>query len=147
MTEQTFPPTVFQSFAEKADPSQVAPRLAALRAAMKEAGVEGVLVPRADAHRGESVPASEARLAYLTGFTGSAGLALIGLDKAGLFVDSRYTLQAPAQTDTSLVEVIQTDRGGLNEQARSLAAYTRRSARYGQAARRARDSGPLLQSD
>ncbi|MBD8064193.1 aminopeptidase P family protein [Devosia sp. PTR5] len=105
MTPSAFPPARFQSFEEKADPSQVAPRLAALRQAMAKAGVDAFLVPRADAHRGESVPPGEARLAYLTGFTGSAGLAVIGKDKAGLFVDSRYTLQAPAQTDTSLVTV------------------------------------------
>lgn len=105
MTSQTFPPTKFQSFEEKSDPGQVAPRLSALRKAMKAAGVDYFLVPRADAHRGESVPASEARLAYVTGFTGSAGLALIGLKKAQLFVDSRYTIQAPAQTDTSLIDV------------------------------------------
>jgi len=105
MTLASFPPAQFQSFEEKADPGQVAPRLAALRAAMREAGVDAFLIPRADAHRGESVPASEARLAYVTGFTGSAGLAVVGLERADLFVDSRYTLQAPAQTDTSLVSV------------------------------------------
>lgn len=105
MTASAFPPAKFQSFEEKSDPSQVAPRLAALRKAMKGAGVDYFLVPRADAHRGESVPASEARLAYVTGFTGSAGLALIGGKDAHLFVDSRYTLQAPAQTDTALVTV------------------------------------------
>lgn len=120
MTAQSFPPTVFQSFVEKADKTNVAPRLTALRAAMAKAGVDGFLIPRADAHRGESVPESEARLAYVTGFTGSAGLALVGADKAGLFVDSRYTLQAPAQTDTALVSVIQTDRGGLNDEAKTL---------------------------
>ncbi|KQN70097.1 aminopeptidase P family protein [Devosia sp. Leaf64] len=105
MTTSAFPPAKFQSFDEKSDPSQVAPRLAALRKAMKAAGVDYFLVPRADAHRGESVPASEARLAYVTGFTGSAGLALVGTKEAYLFVDSRYTLQAPAQTDTALVTV------------------------------------------
>src|SRR5690606_41427138 len=63
------------------------------------------LIPRADAHRGESVPPGEARLAYITGFTGSAGVAVVGPRRAGLFVDSRYTLQAPAQTDTGLVTV------------------------------------------
>ncbi|ODT68739.1 MAG: X-Pro aminopeptidase [Pelagibacterium sp. SCN 63-23] len=105
MTSTSFPPAKFQSFEEKADPSQVAPRIAALRAAMAKAGVDTFLIPRADAHRGESVPTSEARLAYMTGFTGSAGLAAIGLTRADLFVDSRYTLQAPAQTDTNLVSV------------------------------------------
>jgi len=105
MTSFAFPPARFQSFEEKADPSQVAPRLDALRQAMQAAGVDAFLIPRADAHRGESVPPGEARLAYVTGFTGSAGLAVVGRDKAGLFVDSRYTLQAPAQTDTRLVTV------------------------------------------
>jgi Xaa-Pro aminopeptidase len=120
MTDTNVSPAMFQSFEEKSDKASVAPRLAALREAMKSAGVDGFLIPRADAHRGESVPASEARLAYLTGFTGSAGLALIGLQRAALFVDSRYTLQAPTQTDTTLVDVVQTDRGGLSAAAREL---------------------------
>ncbi len=114
MAEIAFAPTKFQSFEEKSDPSQVAPRLAALRAAMQWAHVDAFIVPRADAHRGESVPASEARLAYLTGFTGSAGMAVIGPKKAGLFVDSRYTLQAPAQTDTSKVTVHEVNQGGIS---------------------------------
>ena len=105
MTETSFPPTEFQSFEERSDPSTVKPRLAALRRAMANAGVDAFLIPRADAHRGESVPPGEARLAYITGFTGSAGVAVVGPRKAGLFVDSRYTLQAPAQTDTGLVTV------------------------------------------
>ena len=105
MTEPSFPPTVFQSFVEQADPSHVAPRLADLRAAMAAAKVDAFLIPRADAHRGESVPPGEARLAYVTGFTGSAGLAVVGRDRAALFVDSRYSIQAPAQTDTALIAV------------------------------------------
>ncbi|KKC35594.1 X-Pro aminopeptidase [Devosia epidermidihirudinis] len=114
MTTQTFPPAVFQSFDEKSDPSDVAPRLAALRGALAKAGVDAFLVPRADAHRGESVPPGEARLAYMTGFTGSAGFAVVGADKAGLFVDSRYTLQAPAQTDTKAVTIHEWLQGGLS---------------------------------
>ncbi|OAM79173.1 aminopeptidase P family protein [Devosia elaeis] len=113
MNASSFPPARFQSFEEKADPGQVAPRLVALRAAMKAASVDGFLIPRADAHRGESVPASEARLAYVTGFTGSAGLALIGAKKAALFVDSRYTLQAPSQTDITKIDVIEV-QGGIS---------------------------------
>ena len=114
MTKKTFEPAVFQSFSEKSDPSNVAPRLAALRAAMQKAGIDSFAVPRADAHRGESVPASEARLAYITGFTGSAGMAVVGPKKAGLFVDSRYTLQAPAQTDTRKVNVHEVNHGGIS---------------------------------
>lgn len=120
MNQPNATPAPFQSFDEKSDKSSVAPRLAALRKAMSAAGVDGFLVPRADAHRGESVPAGEARLAYVTGFTGSAGMALIGMERAALYVDSRYTLQAPTQTDTELVEVVQTDRGGLNATAKEM---------------------------
>ncbi len=113
MNASPFPPTKFQSFDAKTDSSQVAPRLAALRAAMKKADVDAFLIPRADAHRGESVPASEARLAYITSFTGSAGLAIVGSQKAGLFVDSRYTLQAPAETDTDQI-TIHEFQGGIS---------------------------------
>ena len=113
MTASPFPPARFQTFDEKTDSTQVAPRLAALRSAMKAAGVDAFLIPRVDAHRGESVPASEARLAYMTSFTGSAGLAIVGPEKAGLFVDSRYTLQAPAQTDTALIDIHE-HQGGIS---------------------------------
>ena len=114
MTAQSFPPAVFQSFEERSDSKTVGPRLAALRSAMVKAGVDAFLIPRADAHRGESVPASEARLAYMTGFTGSAGLGVVGARKAGLFVDSRYTLQAPAQTDTKKIKVHEWLLGGIS---------------------------------
>ena len=112
MANNDFGPAVFQSFDTKTSPKTVAPRLKALRAAMLDAGLDGFLVPRADAHRGESVPESEARLAYVTSFTGSAGFAVIGPKKAGLFVDSRYTLAAPLQTDTRHVTVIEATQGG-----------------------------------
>jgi Xaa-Pro aminopeptidase len=98
-------PPQFQSFEVRSDPKVVAPRLAALRSELVRAGLDAFLIPRADAHRGESVPPGEARLLYVTGFTGSAGLAIVGRERAGLFVDSRYTLQAPAETDTALVTV------------------------------------------
>jgi len=114
MTQKTFEPTVFQSFSETSDPSNVASRVAVLRGAMQKAGVDAFLIPRADAHRGESVPACEARLAYITGFTGSAGMAVVGSKSAGLFVDSRYTLQAPAQTDTQLITVHEVNQGGIS---------------------------------
>src|SRR3982751_747268 len=114
MPTNDFGPARFQSFVTRTSPSTVAPRLKALRAAMAEAGLDGFLIPRADAHRGESVPESEARLAYATSFTGSAGVAVVGPKKAGLFVDSRYTLQAPAQTDTKAVTVIEVLQGGFS---------------------------------
>lgn len=114
MRNNDFGPARFQKFATRTTPKTVPARLKALRAAIADAGLDGFLVPRADAHRGESVPDSEARLAYVTSFTGSAGIAVIGPKKAGLFVDSRYTLQAPIETDTRLVTVIEATQGGLD---------------------------------
>ena len=114
MSDSAFEPPVYQSFDIRTTPKTVAPRLKALRAELKEAGLDGFLVPRTDAHRGESVPESEARLGYMTSFNGSAGIAVIGARKAALFVDSRYTLQAPAETDTKVVTVIETAQGGLS---------------------------------
>ncbi len=73
-------------------------QLADLRKEMQAAGIYGCLVPRADEHLGEYVPPSAERLAFLTGFTGSAGLAIVLPDRACLFVDGRYTQQATAQT-------------------------------------------------
>lgn len=99
-------PNQFQNFEEKADPTSVGPRLEAIRKKMHVANVNAFIVPRDDAHRGENVPAGDERLAYMTGFTGSAGYALITATKAALCVDGRYTLQAPAQTDTAVIDVI-----------------------------------------
>src|SRR5215210_6710010 len=79
-----------------------AERLAALRAELARQGVDGALVPRSDAHLGEYVPPSAERLAWLTGFTGSAGLAMVLRDRAILFVDGRYTTQAERETDPAL---------------------------------------------
>src|SRR6056297_438224 len=92
-------PAMFQSFTETARPEQGPPRLARLRAAMDEAGLAGFLVPRADAHQGEYVAPCDARLEWLTGFTGSAGFCAVLADAAGVFVDSRYRVQARAQVD------------------------------------------------
>ncbi|MDR6873345.1 Xaa-Pro aminopeptidase [Bosea sp. BE125] len=93
----------FQSFSEPSDPSQVAPRVAALRGALAAQGLDGFIIPRADEHQGEYVPAHMARLAWLTGFTGSAGNAIVLADKAALIVDGRYTIQSAEQTDTAII--------------------------------------------
>ena len=81
-------------------------RIAALRAALRETGVDGFVVPRADEHQSEYVPANAERLAWLTGFTGSAGTAVILADAAALVVDGRYTLQAPEQVDPGVVTIV-----------------------------------------
>ncbi len=105
----------FQSFADLTGPETVSPRLAALRREMKARGLAAYLVPRGDMFRGEYVPAHAERLAFLTSFTGSAGLAIVGTRRAALFVDGRYTAQAPLQTDTSLIEVLPAAPGGYPE--------------------------------
>ena len=90
---------MFQTFTETADPTKGAERAALLRAKLKELGLDGFIVPRADEHQGEYVPKSAERLAWLTGFTGSAGTAVVLADKAAIFVDGRYTLQVREQVD------------------------------------------------
>ena len=79
-----------------------AERLAALRAELARRGLDGFAVPLADEHQGEFVAPRARRLAWLTGFTGSAGLAVVLADEAALFVDGRYTLQAGREVDTAL---------------------------------------------
>ena len=82
----------------------VSNKLRELRAGLRQAGVDAVIVPRADEHLGEYVPARAERLAWLTGFTGSAGLAAVTADSAAVFSDGRYILQMQAQTDPSIWE-------------------------------------------
>ena len=95
----------YQSFAEFGGPANGAARLAALRAELVARGLAGFVVPRADEHQNEYVPPSAERLLWLTGFSGSAGLAIVLADTAALFVDGRYTLQAPGQVDGSVFVV------------------------------------------
>jgi Xaa-Pro aminopeptidase len=77
-----------------------ASRLAALRAELKRRDLTGFVVPRADEHQGEYVPRHSQRLAWLTGFSGSAGLAIVLADRAAIFIDGRYTLAVRGQVDT-----------------------------------------------
>ncbi len=79
-------------------------RLTLLRTELARQGLAGFIVPRADEHLGEYVPASAERLAWLTGFTGSAGLAAVLPDRAAVFSDGRYVLQLAEQTDPALWE-------------------------------------------
>ncbi|ALA16364.1 MULTISPECIES: aminopeptidase P family protein [unclassified Chelatococcus] len=92
----------FQAFDNDRDPAACGPRLAALRHELRRRGLDGFVVPRADEHQGEYVPPHAERLAWLTGFAGSAGTAVVLLDKAAIFVDGRYTLQVREQVDTEL---------------------------------------------
>ncbi|MEQ3671111.1 aminopeptidase P family protein [Pseudophaeobacter sp.] len=88
---------MFQSFDVTARPEQGPPRLLALRAELTQEGLNGFLVPRADAHQGEYVAPRDERLSWLTGFTGSAGFCTVLENTAGVFIDGRYRTQVKRQ--------------------------------------------------
>lgn len=90
---------MYQDFKVASSPETGAGRLKLLREMMADKGVDGFLIPRADAHFGENVAANSERLSWLTGFTGSAGYCIALTDKAGVFIDGRYTLQVRKQID------------------------------------------------
>ena len=89
---------MFQTFEAQSSPDQGPPRLSALRVLMAQHEVDCFLVPRADAHQGEYVADRDARLEWLTGFSGSAGFCAVLQDVAGIFIDGRYRLQVRAET-------------------------------------------------
>ncbi len=92
---------MFQTFDDTADPTLGIERTRRLREELKRRDLDGFLIPRADEHQGEYVPPHAERLRWLTGFSGSAGMAIVLLDKAAIFVDGRYTLQVRAQVDVA----------------------------------------------
>src|SRR5262245_783507 len=96
----------FQTFDDRTERAASAPRVAALRTELARRGLTGFIVPRADRQQNEYVPASEERLSWLTGFTGSAGAAVVLMERAALFADGRYTLQARDQVDTTVFEIV-----------------------------------------
>jgi Xaa-Pro aminopeptidase len=106
---------MFQTFESSGGSSHVAARVGLLRAWMAKAGIDAVLVPRADEHQSEYVPPCAERLNWLTGFSGSAGIAIVTRKSAALFVDGRYTVQAKAETDTSLFDTSLLPRAQLAE--------------------------------
>ncbi|WP_342727633.1 aminopeptidase P family protein [Bradyrhizobium sp. B097] len=95
----------FQTFEEPEGGVALTARLSALREELARRKLTGFVVPRADQQQNEYVAASEERLAWLTGFTGSAGLAIVVSKEAALFVDGRYTLQAGKQVDRKAWQV------------------------------------------
>lgn len=90
---------MYQNYDSKSDPARHPPRLTALRKVLAARDLDGFMVPRADAHQGEYVAARDARLAWLTGFTGSAGFCIVTPDRAGVFVDGRYRVQVKSEVD------------------------------------------------
>jgi Xaa-Pro aminopeptidase len=90
---------LYQTFEEPETGVALTARLSAFREELARRNLNGFVVPRADQQQNEYVPASEERLAWLTGFTGSAGMAIVLTKEAAVFVDGRYTLQAGKQVD------------------------------------------------
>ena len=96
----------FQHFDDPVAGGRDPQRIETLRGEIARRGIRGFIVPRADEHQSEYTPAHAERLAWLTGFTGSAGSAIVLDDEAALFTDGRYMLQAPEQIDTSRIAVV-----------------------------------------
>ena len=113
-----------QTFDETTDPSFGEKHAPLIRAAMAKQGLDGFLIPHEDEHQNEYLPAANDRLAWATGFTGSAGAAVILKDKAAVFVDGRYTVQVREQVDPKLFEIRDLVEGGVP-------AYLREAAKPG----------------
>ena len=95
---------MFQDFSNINDPTLGSIRITELRKLLVAAKLDGFLIPRADAHQSEIVAKCDERLAWLTGFTGSAGVAIVLAKSAAIFVDGRYTLQVKNQVDSDVFE-------------------------------------------
>lgn len=106
---------MFQTFDAPSPHGTALDRLKELRQVMEHSGVDAYLVPRADEHQGEYVPPSSERLKWLTSFSGSAGLAIVGKKSAVIFVDGRYTVQARTEVDTDHIEVSLIPRARVSE--------------------------------
>ena len=87
----------FQSFEDSSEREETPLRLSMVQTELKKNNLSGYLVPRSDVHQGEYVAACDERLSWLTGFTGSAGICIVGNDRAGVFVDGRYSIKAKKQ--------------------------------------------------
>ncbi|HYC67771.1 aminopeptidase P family protein [Brevundimonas sp.] len=102
-----------QSFDDTTDPSFGAKHLPLVRAKMAEQGLDGLLVPHEDEHQNEYLPEANDRLAWLTGFTGSAGAGVVLKDRAAVFADGRYTVQVRAQVDPAQFEIRSLENNGV----------------------------------
>ena len=102
-----------QTFDETTDPSFGAKHLPLLRAEMAKQGLDGLLVPHEDEHQNEYLPAANDRLAWVSGFTGSAGAGVVLKDRAAVFADGRYTVQVRAQVDAGQFEILDLVEGGV----------------------------------
>src|SRR5262245_25397063 len=106
---------MFQTYEPAQSSGESGERIARLRDLMARVGVDALLVPHADEYNNEYLPRCAERLAFVTGFTGSAGMAVVARQSAALIVDGRYILQAPRQVDTEIFEVLQVGRAKVGD--------------------------------
>ena len=102
-----------QTFDESTEPGFGPRHVPLIRAAMALQGLDGFLVPHEDEHQNEYLPTANDRLAWASGFTGSAGAGVIMADRAAVFVDGRYTLQVRDQVDQGVFEIRDLVEGGV----------------------------------
>jgi Xaa-Pro aminopeptidase len=100
-----------QTFDETTDPSFARQHLPLLRARLAAVGLDGFLVPHEDEHQNEYLPAANDRLAWISGFTGSAGAGVVMKDRAAIFVDGRYTEQVRQQVDAEQFDIMDMVQG------------------------------------
>jgi len=106
---------LIQSFTATTRPEDGPARLKALRGEIAQASLDGFLVPRSDAHQGEWVRARDERLAWLTGFTGSAGFCVALAGVAGVFIDGRYRIQIKNQIDLTAFTPVNWPEASLSD--------------------------------
>ena len=104
---------MIQNFDVQGGPKYGQQNLPKLRQALKDAGLDGFLVPHEDEYQNEYLPDCNERLMWMSGFTGSAGAAIVLTDKAAMFIDGRYTLQVRDQVDSALFEYISIEDKGM----------------------------------
>ena len=102
-----------QTFDDAADLAFGRQHVPLIRAEMVRQGLDGFLIPHEDEHQNEYLPEANERLAWATGFTGSAGAAVVLTDQAAVFSDGRYTLQLAGQTDADVFERLDFVEGGV----------------------------------
>jgi len=104
---------MIQNFEVQGGPDYGQRNLPKLRKALEKAGLDGFLVPHEDEYQNEYLPDCNERLMWVSGFTGSAGAAVVMTDTAAMFVDGRYTLQVGAQVDNDLFSYERLEGGGV----------------------------------
>ena len=95
---------MFQTYEPVSDRSFAGKHLPLLRAELKKRGLDGFIIPHDDEYQNEYIPAFAERLMWASGFSGSAGAAVVLADRAAIFVDGRYTLQVRKQSDDAFFE-------------------------------------------